>query len=297
MTSRLLPRMTVAVACLTVVAACSTAPDPGGSPASTPAPAPTTPAPTTASPSSGRLDAELRQSSLDAARGQMQVWIHNDTGADVEPTDIRLRDPRLGRPVPGERLRGIPAGSQRGYPLRLPTEPDCAAPDRPGRLVVHDASGRLAVRLTDPHDIIGRHTRSRCLEVAVTRVAELRWADRVRRHGSGPDATADLVLVVEPSNGSGRFTLDEVNGTPVFTPVDGASWLPDRVVDAADGPVRVELPMKPARCDPHVFQESAGATAFRLHVTIDGESGSFVLRMSDRGARDALDFAVTTCGL
>lgn len=277
-----------------LLAACS------GAPPSGPPQAPNTPdTPSSADPTplSGEVTAQLRQSSHDAARERMQVWIQNDTEEDLVPTRIVFRDRRLGAPVRGERLRRIPSGSERGYPLALSRDPDCTAASREPSLVVHEAGRRLDVPVEDPNDLVARHTASRCLENAVTAIADLHWDDEVVRNGEGPDTTAGLVLVVEPTGERGSFTIEEVNGTPVLAPLGSASWKPGVTVSAAEGRQRVELPMIPARCDPHAFAESGGATAFRIHVRVGSESGSFVLRMSDEGARHALAFALETCGL
>lgn len=278
-----------------LLAACSGAPPSGPPKAPNTSDTPPFAHPT---PLSGEVTAQLRQFSHDAAREQMQVWIQNDTVGDLDPARIVFRDRRLGGPVEGERLRRIPSGSQRGYPLALPRDPDCTAASQEPSLVVHVAGRRLDVPVEDPNDLVARHAASRCLEIAVTAIADLRWDDEVVRYGEGPDATAGLVLVVEPTGERGSFTIEEVNGTPVLAPLGSASWKPGVTVSATDGRQRVELPMIPARCDPHAFQESGGATAFRLHVTLgDGRSGDFVVRMSDEGARNALGFALETCGL
>ena len=50
-------------------------------------------------PPTGRLVADLRQSSRDAALGRMEVWIGNDTARDLTPTRITYTDPRFRRPV------------------------------------------------------------------------------------------------------------------------------------------------------------------------------------------------------
>ena len=66
----------------------------------------------------------------------------------------------------------------------------------------------------------------------------------------------------------------------------------------SEGPVRrIALPVRPARCDDHVFMESAGATAFLVSLHLDGRPGSLVVRMSPAGAAAAISFARDSCGL
>lgn len=174
--------------------------------------------------------------------GPPQALNTSDTPPSAHPT-----------PLSGEvtaQLRRIPSGSERGYPLALSRDPDCMAASREPSLVVHEAGRRLDVPVEDPNDLVARHTASRCLEIAVTAIADLHWDGEVVRNGEGPDATAGLVLVVEPTGERGSFTIEEVNGTPVLAPLGSASWKPGVTVSAAEGRQRVELPMIPPAATP-----------------------------------------------
>ncbi|WP_435748150.1 hypothetical protein [Nocardioides sp. SYSU DS0663] len=258
-------------------------------------------------PPSGRLLADLRQSSRDAALDRFQVWVGNDTRTEVVPTRLTYRDGRLRAPIEAERLRPVPAGSERGYPLALPARPRCGA--RPARptLVVEHGDARTTVPVDDPVDVVGQWVRRRCLQQTVAEVATLRWDDRVVAPADRPVApgdTATLTLVVTPSGvPGGRLLVRTVGGTPVLSPADGTSaWSPGKLL-RSDGPaVRLELPVQPTRCDAHAFLESGGATAFRVRVRVDPageepEDGELVVRMAPRGAAAAIAFAVASCGL
>lgn len=256
-----------------------------------PLPAPPTEPPT------GRLDAELRQSSRDVALGRMQVWVTNGTRRPVRPRALVYRDRRFPGPLRGERLRPVPAGSERGFPLALPPAPRCAALPGRVRLEVVLASRRERVAVADPTDVVGRYRSSRCLERGVREVARLHWLDDVVP--AGRDGTAGvLVLVVRPTGrGSRAMTLVEVGGTPLLGPLGSAGWTLGQRVRATDRERRLRLPVHPVRCDGHAFAEAAGATAFRVHVLLDGRRGSFLLRMSPRGTSRALAHAREVCDL
>lgn len=245
-------------------------------------------------PPSGRIVADLRQSSRDAAAGRMQVWIANDTAAPITPTKIIYRDPRLSAVVYGDRLRTNPAQSERGHSLQLP-QPNCTAPvtAKPVLTVAHD--GRSArVPVIDDIGIVERYVTARCLELAVAQVAQLSWSDEVARDGE----VGTLELVIRPTGRpDGVLTIEEINGTPVLGAVGGASWQPKVTVNSDDPQSRLPLQVIPARCDPHAFAESGGATAFRIHLRLDGKPGQIVLRMTPAGARNAIDFALAACGL
>jgi len=248
-------------------------------------------------PPTGKLLADLRQSSRDAALGRMEVWIGNDTRHDVTPTRISYADPRFRRPVAGERLRLNPSRSERGYPLTLPTQPACGAHPGHRRLTVTYGGRTVSLPVTDDNDIVARYVASRCLEIAVDRVAVLRFADRVPADKAGRGSTGTLTLVARPTGVPGHvLRIDSVGGTPLLGAA-GPAWRPHARV-RGDGAVRrIELPVRPARCDDHVFMESGGATAFLVSLHLDGRPGSLVVRMSPTGAAAAIGFARDSCGL
>jgi len=253
-------------------------------------------------PPSGRLIADMRQSSIDVSLGRMQVWIDNDTTNDVTPTRIVYHDPRLAKPIAGDNLRTDPAQSERGYPLYLPARPPCD--DGPGRaesgtLEVH-RSGRVdRVPVTDPTDVVGRFLTVRCQELAIAEVADLRWSDEVPDDGSGKGAVGTLTLLVTPTGTRGpELVIDRVSGSHLLNSSEGpAAWEPDLHITGTDPPTRIDLPLKPSRCDGHAFLEGGGATAFRVAFTLDGEPGQILLRMSPEGMGNALGYARRSCGL
>src|SRR6476661_2118444 len=76
-------------------------------------------------PPTGRLHADMRQSSRDAAAGRMEVWIDNDTAHQIRPTRVVYADRRFRTSLPGTRLRPIPSQAERGFPIYLPARPAC----------------------------------------------------------------------------------------------------------------------------------------------------------------------------
>jgi hypothetical protein len=252
-------------------------------------------------PPSGRLIADMRQSTIDASLGRMQVWVDNDTTHDVTPTRIVYHDPRLARPLPAERLRTNPAQSGRGYPLYLPDRPPCGGPGRPesGTLEVHYAGKVDRVPVTDPTDVVGRFLAMRCQELALAEVAEVRWSDEVPDDGSGEGAVGTLTLLVRPTGVPGReLVIERIAGSYLLNSAAGpAAWEPHLRVAGDDPPTEIELPVKPARCDIHAFLEGGSATAFQVSLTLDGKPGAILLRMSPEGMGNALDFSSRSCGL
>lgn len=239
-----------------------------------------------------RLAAELTQDSRDAAATRVAVVVVNQSAEPVTPSALEYADPRLSAPLIGGRLREIPAGGARRFPLPL-VDPVCGAPADPSaRLTVRAGSAQQQVAVGDDIGVIERWVQRRCAELDVAAVAPLELTEvRVQPGGD----TADLVLTATPSGeGSGAYLIETVGGTPVFTSA-GEPWRPEVVVSASGEPVEVLLRARPARCDGHVFGESAGATAFLVGLRLDGQQREVLVRMAAEVAADALDFAVAAC--
>lgn len=285
------------VGALVALGACSSgAEEPTVAPSSTgirtltPLPPPPTP------PATGRLIADMRQASLDAARGQMQVWVTNDTLRDLRPRRIVYVDDRFPRPVEASRLRLIPSRAERGFPLALPARPVCDSEATSGRLTVVFADRRVTVKVHDETDVPGRYLASRCQELAVARVVGLAWDDHVEVSDPGPGSTATLTLLIRPTGtGDGVARIETIAGTPMISTAGGAVWRPDLTIRSTDPPSRLPLTMSPARCDDHIFMEGGGMTAFKIHLTVDGEPVDIVLRMSDAGAAETYAFVRDSC--
>jgi hypothetical protein len=154
------------------------------------------------------------------------------------------------------------------------------------------------LRVTDGNDIVARYVAGRCLELAVARVAGLAFADEVPTDHPGAGSTGTLTLVATPTGVPGHvLTVDSVGGTPLFSAAGTSSWAPRRTIHGDDPVTRIDLPIQPARCDDHVFMESAGATAFLVRLHLDGRPGQLVIRMTPAGTSDAIAFARESCGL
>jgi hypothetical protein len=300
------PSSTVLLACVSACLLLAGCTDPGGTTGSedaapSPSPSVKTLPPLKAPPrppATGRLFADLRQSSRDAALGRMQVWIRNDRVRDLTPTRVTYVDGRYRQPLLGERLRLNPARSIRGYPLTLPARPRCGSTATSGRVVVEHDGRRESVRVEDEADVVARYVDTTCLQLQVSAVADISFADEVPVDKPGEGGIGTLVLVVRPSGrpGAGSVTIDTVAGTPLLSSYQLPFWSPDLTVASTDDEVRVELPVHPARCDEHVFMESGGATAFGVKLHLGDREGKLIIRMSPEGASNAIGYARDSCG-
>ena len=259
----------------------------------TPLPMPSQPPPT------GTLLADMRQSSRDAAANRFEVWVDNDTAATITPTKVTYSDGRFRTYLPATRLRDIPSQSERGFPIYQPDQPACSSDASSGQVTIVYGDQRVTVPVEDETDVVGRYTSARCLEIAIAKVATLSWDDSVPADEEGVVGTnGTLTLVVQPTGTKGStLTIDTVSGTPVLSPVGTDAWRPDVTITGDQQPQRIDLPLKPTRCDAHAFAESGGATAFKIGLHLDGEPGQITLRMSPTGAANAINFARASCGM
>lgn len=296
---------TVVTALLLVTAGCAVGCSSGG-PVATP-PRSTAPVPTLSmlplppeEPPTGTVLAQMRQSSLDAAAGQAQVWLDNDTPDDLLPARIVYSDPRLPAPLVASRLRSMPAGAERGFPLALPGRPRCRVrvPAGSGTVTVRTDQGTAySSEVGDETDVIGRYVEARCDELRLRRVVTLSWSSRVDDGASTPGSVGRLVLRLVPTGVDGRVVIDSIGGSHLLGSADGSPWAPDLVIRGTDRPTTLALPLRPARCDVHAFMEGGNATAFRVGYAVDGRPGSLLLRMDAAGAANAVRFARESCGL
>ncbi|WP_028642711.1 hypothetical protein [Nocardioides sp. URHA0020] len=292
-------RLGLALTCLILLAGCAD----DGSDAATPEPTASrsirtlSPLPMpTQGPPTGNLVADMRQSSRDAAAGRMEVWIDNDTADTITPVRVTYRDPRFRTALAGTRLRAVPSQSERGFQLYLPPRPACDHPRGTGTVTVTYGDTTTTVPVEDSTDVAGRFTTARCLELAIGQVADLAWDDEIPFSGKAGDP-GTLTLVVRPTGEDGPdLVIDTVSGTPILAPVGTDVWRPDVTVRGTDAPSRVDLPIKPNRCDDHAFLESGGATAFKIGLHLAGRPGQITLRMTIAGAKNAIDFAKASCG-
>ncbi len=244
---------------------------------------------------SGELTAELQQSSRDVALGRFQVWITNGLQEDIRPRRIVYRDALLTKPVEGERLRGIPSGSYRGYPLEL-IEPTCGGEEAGATVTVFYGGESVEIPVDDETQVVGRWSKERCAERAIERVAALEWSPGMRIEGSGADAVALFRLTAHPTGRDGSYTIDTVTGTPLYTSADGDFWTVDEKVSGKGADTTIELPAQPARCDIHAFGSATGGTTFFVNVTIDGKPAQIRVAMSPEVTDEAFSYAAEVCG-
>ncbi len=296
------------VAVLAVLAGCGG--DDGGSPTSGPEVSPTKSLYTLTAiplppkpPPSGKLIANIEQSSRDGAANRFQVWIDNDTDSTITPTKVTYQDDRFQTPLPGTRLRDIPSRARRGFPVIEPDQPACDRTAESGTVTVeYTVDGQHkseTVPVEDEAEVVARIASSTCLELGIEKVAHLSWADEVTADGDGgKGSVGTMTLVIETTGEPGQtLVIDSIAGNPVLSPGERGVFDANLTITGDQPSQRVPVPVRPSRCDAHAFGESGSFGAFALNVHVDGEPGQFVLRLGPTAALNAINYAKASCGV
>ncbi|HRD63507.1 MAG TPA: hypothetical protein PLZ93_19455 [Nocardioides sp.] len=253
-------------------------------------------------PPSGKLIADIEQSSRDGAANQFQVWVDNDTDRTITPTRVTYTDGRFRTPLEATRLREIPSQARRGFQIAQPDRPACDSSATGGTVTVDyrvDGERRTAtVPVSDEADVIERIASARCLELEIEQVAHLSWADEVTATGDGgKGSVGTMTLVIDTTGKPGpTLVIDSIAGNPVLSPGEHGVYDAALTITGDQPSQRVPVPVRPSRCDAHAFGESGSFNAFAFNVHIDGEPGQFVLRLGPTASVNAIDYAKASCG-
>jgi hypothetical protein len=260
----------------------------------TPIPLPPKPPPT------GKLIADIEQSSRDGAANRFQVWI--DTDSTITPTKVTYNDDRFQAPLTGTRLRDVPSQARRGFQFVEPEQPACDRTAESGTVTVdytvHGEQKSETVPVSDEAEVVQRVASSTCLELAIERVAHLSWADEVTASGDGgKGSVGTMTLVIDTTGKPGpTLVIDSIAGNPVLSPGDLGVFNANLTITGDQPPQRVPVPVRPSRCDAHAFGESGSFAAFAVNVHVDGKAGQFVLRLGPAAAVNAINYAKASCG-
>lgn len=248
-----------------------------------------------------RLSASLVQQRSDVAERQVQVRVRNDGDAPITIGAVEVADARFDgvatRVV--ERTTTLDPGERVDVRAQLPRL-DCAAPEEavPTVTVEVEADGgprEVTVEATDPLGFVAPLHARECFGERLSEVAEVSLAEF---RPSPPGQAATLVLEVT-STGAGTARLEAVDSTTLLTYDTSGAAAPHPLgidVTADSLPTRLEVPLVPQRCDPHVVQEDKRGTVFTVDATVDGDVGEFDLAAPPEMKADILTWAAAWCG-
>lgn len=246
---------------------------------------------------------EFVQLRADVAPRQAQVHVTNDSDAPITIGDVRVEDPRFEGPamrVVAGRTSTVPAGRSVDVRVQLPAvdcgAPEDAVPEVVLELVGEDGTAEVTASASEPLGFVAPLHERECRR---ERLADATTVAFTGFRASAPGAPAALELTITPT-GSGAATIVGVQRTNLIdfagATADGAFPIDVVIEPGSDGPVVVEVPLVPFRCDPHAVQEDKRGTIFAVHVDVDGERGDIDVFVGDELRGRILSWVVDWCG-
>jgi len=246
---------------------------------------------------------ELQQLRSDVAGRQAQVHLENGGDAPLTVGEVRVEDARFDGPairVIAGRVSTVPPGGTVDIRVQLPPV-DCTAPDDGEAHVVLELTGDAAstevtASAADPLGFLAELHARECLLERVTDAAAVAFTGF---EPSAPGAPAALELTVSPT-GDGAVTIEGIGRTNLIDFAGATSEevhaLDIEVAEGDAGPIVVQIPIVPFRCDPHAVQEDKRGTIFDLAVELEGEPGSVELFVGEEMRGRILTWVASWCG-
>lgn len=255
----------------------------------------------------GGLSIEVRQGRFDVPDRVLVVAFANEGIAPVTVERAEVRSPALEPGMARTQPFELSPGDRLDVRMPLTASVCDAGPDTvvaiDARLGGSTTGGGepIAVELvpSDPYDTMVRIADRDCLAQSAAAAAAIVLPDRLRVAGAGADARAVIDVRVEPvASGDAALTIARVLGTTLIGSEAGGSWPVDVHVAAGDGPVTIELPVRPARCDAHAIADDKRGTILPFEIeTADGRSGALELASGDALKADLYAYYAERCGL
>lgn len=240
------------------------------------------------------LEATLVQLRSDVADRRAQVRVRNDGDRAVTIGEVRVTDPRFAPAATRvvERSTELPPGTAVDIRVAL-GDAVCDAPATgPASVTLGlrtaDGDRTATARIPELFPFLQALHEAECLRARIDEVAAL-GIEGFEPSTSGEPAILRLRLAAQDAATAALFVTG-VRDTNLLTVADPFS--PIRV----GGTQTVDIPLVPARCDPHAVQEDKRGTVFRVDVDLDGEPGSFDLAASPQVRAAILAWVADRCG-
>ena len=243
---------------------------------------------------------DLRQLRSDVAARQAQVTVMNGSDQTLTVGAVEVHDPRfdgLGVRVVDRESR-ISAGGSVSIRVQLPPAA-CPGDDQATASVTldwstADAAGTATSDLPDPLEFVPPLHERECRASALAAAADLTLSSFTPSPEGSP---AVLTLTIAPA-GNSAAVIDGIHMTNLLAWPDTPGLVRTIGAEVRAGdtePIQVELPLVPARCDPHVVQEDKRGTVFTLDVEIDGSKGTIELPASEEMRGRILTWVAQWC--
>jgi hypothetical protein len=243
------------------------------------------PIPTRTAGAAGSVQVWLHQERADEPRRTARIRVVNGSEAALDIAGVRLSDDRLDAVITAEGVR-LPTEESVDLAADLPpVSCDDGDARRSWELALADGTV-LRGDLVDSLGFLDRLHDRECLALAVAASVRLTWRE-AELPASG---TAVLPLEITPTGAGEAVRVLAVQSTPLLQFGAGVT-----VLTIPDGARRVDVPLVPQRCDPHVVQEDKRGTVFTVEVEVDGSRGTIELPVSEDERGRILSWVAERC--
>ncbi|UVJ37754.1 hypothetical protein [Arthrobacter sp. CJ23] len=263
-----------------------------------------TPSPDT-TPAVPGLTGQINQSRDNYATHVIELQLSNTGMRPVTVVSAVLDSPAFNGPaVWSSSTDGteIPPGLAKSLPAQLPAAVCSASEPKPQpaaqmTVQLRGTPDLIQLPVTDPFGVLDRNHAELCLDRNMADVVRLSWLPVL--HADAAAGTAVLQLSLEPVGGPGSVTIESIGETTLLAADPARQWPRNVTVRGIDPPSRLELHIRPARCDPHAVAEDKVGTLIPFHVSLNGSgsrsSGTVKVAAPAALRGDILDFVTAAC--
>lgn len=255
------------------------------------------------------VQVDVYQTRTDLPARKLEISIANGGQDDLVIVGAVFDSPQFVEPARWNPRAGgtlVRTGFAVDLPVALPA-PACEDPNPVGtiRLMI-DIDGRIGtaeVPVVDRFDRLSEMRAEECYAASVETVAALSIDDPIRIGEIAGAPTGFVPLSIAPTGAEGSFSIDALEDTVLLALRDPTGLAVEElplglVVDGADPPSVLEIPILPGRCDPHAIAEDKQGTIFVLDITApSGETGRVRIATAPTARASIYAFFAEYCGL
>ncbi len=246
------------------------------------------------------LRVELVQQRSDVTLRQAQVRVVNGSDQAITVGAVAVDDPRFAADatrVIADRSTIVAAGGSVDVRVQLAQAacdvPDAADPEVILDVTVGDRAGTIAVAAADPLGFLAPLHARECLAADVAEAVGLSFT---AFEPSPAGEAGTLRLRAEPAGGAATVVAVQPTVLVDFVPAGSGAFPLDLRIIPESAPVVIDLPIVPARCDPHVVQEDKRGTIFTIDVEVATEPGTIELFVGEDMRGRILSWVAEWCG-
>lgn len=242
----------------------------------------------------------LEQALSNTDSRKVRVQVVNDGDAPLTIESLVLTAGRLDGPATFDGHAVVPPGETTKLAVVLPRSRCGKGLTASLKVEYRRGSHEPVTSVVDPEDVDGsvadRFDRD-CAQGTLERAATIVVDPVFEIDGQGGDSVLHLGVTFEPRSDAVPVTVEGIEPTGLFTFDGDEDGIVGHTIHADDKPFRIDLPLRPTRCDERVLKDEVTGMLFPLHVRGQEVTGSFFLPLSNAQRGELRDFVTQHCGL